>query len=229
VEYAPLLLSFEVAIIATLIAAMSGIAMAALLTRARLPGKNLLDALVTAPLVLPPTVLGYYMLVAIGRRSVIGHAYEHLTGSTIVFTRVGAICAATIGAFPLVVKFGRAALEAVDPSFVRVARTLGATPARAFFTVHLPLASRGVIAAIMLAFARSLGDFGVTLMVAGDIPGETQTASLAIYDAIQARHEAEATGMVLILSAVAIAILYLVNRLTAGGEGEERNAQQSCR
>lgn len=220
-DYAPLLLSLEVATIATLIAAMTGVAMAALLTRARLPGKNLLDALVTAPLVLPPTVLGYYMLVAIGRRSVIGHAYEHMTGSTIVFTRVGAICAATIGAFPLVVKFGRAALEAVDPRFVRVARTLGATPTRAFFTVHLPLASRGVIAAIMLAFARSLGDFGVTLMVAGDIPGETQTASLAIYDAIQARHEAEATGMVLILSAVAISILYLVNRLTNRNEGKE--------
>jgi molybdate transport system permease protein len=195
--------------------------MAALLARARLPGKNLLDALVTAPLVLPPTVLGYYMLVAIGRRSVIGHAYEQLTGSTIVFTRTGAVCAATIGAFPIVVKFGRAALEGVDPIFIRVARTLGATPTRTFFTVHLPLASRGVIAAIMLAFARSLGDFGVTLMVAGDIPGETQTASLAIYDAIQARREAEATGMVLILSAVAISILYLVNRLTARSEGEE--------
>jgi molybdate transport system permease protein len=221
VDYAPLLLSIEVATIATSIAAILGVAMAALLTRARLPGRHVLDALVTAPLVLPPTVLGYYMLVAIGRRSVIGHAYEHLTGSTIVFTRVGAICAATIGAFPLVVKFGRAALEAVDPSYVRIARTLGANQTRAFFTVHLPLASRGVIAAIMLAFARSLGDFGVTLMVAGDIPGETQTASLAIYDAIQARHEAEATGMVLILSAVAIAILYLVNRLTARREGEE--------
>ena len=220
-DYAPLLLSLEVATVATLIAAILGVAMAALLTRAQLPGKNLLDAIVTAPLVLPPTVLGYYMLVAIGRRSVIGHAYEHLTGSTIVFTRVGAICAATIGAFPIVVKFGRAALEAVDPSYVRVARTLGANPIRAFMTVHLPLASRGVIAAIMLAFARSLGDFGVTLMVAGDIPGETQTASLAIYDAIQARHEAEATGMVLILSAVAISILYLVNRLAARSEGEE--------
>jgi molybdate transport system permease protein len=218
VDYAPLLLSLEVATVATLNAAVTGVAMAALLTRARLPGKNLLDALVTAPLVLPPTVLGYYMLVALGRRSVIGHAYEHLTGSTIVFTRTGAICAATVGASPLVVKFGRAALEAVNPSFVRAARTLGATPTRAFFTVHLPLASRGVIAAVMLAFARSLGDFGVTLMVAGDIPGETQTASLSIYDAIQARRETEATGMVLILSAVAIAILYLVNRLTARSE-----------
>ena len=220
-DFAPLYLSIEVALVATVIAAILGLAVAALLTRSNLPGRNFLDALVTAPLVLPPTVLGYYMLVAIGRHSLIGHAFEQLTGSTIVFTRTGAVCAATVGAFPLVVKFGRAALESVDPSYVRVARTLGATPTRAFFTVRLPLASRGVIAAIMLAFARSLGDFGVTLMVAGDIPGETQTASLAIYDAIQARREAAATGMVLILSAVAIAILYLVNRLTAHNEGKE--------
>lgn len=218
VDLAPLCLSIEVATIATVIAAILGVAMAALLTKRDLPGRHFLDALVTAPMVLPPTVLGYYLLVALGRRSMIGHAFEHITGSTIVFTRIGAICAATVGAFPLVVKFGRAALESVNPSFVRAARTLGASPTRAFFTIHLPLASRGVIAAIMLAFARSLGDFGVSLMVAGDIPGQTQTASLAIYDAIQGRREAEATSMVLILSAVAIAILYLVNRLTARQE-----------
>jgi molybdate transport system permease protein len=214
VDLAPLLLSFEVAIAATLMAAVLGVAVAGILASTRFPGKNVLDALVTAPLVLPPTVLGYYMLVTIGRRSVIGHVYEHLTGSTIVFTRIGAICAASIGAFPLIVKFGRAALEAVDPRYIWMARTLGANPTRAFLTVHLPIASRGIVAAIMLGFARSLGDFGVTLMVAGDIPGETQTASLAIYDAIQARHESEATGMVLILSAVALSIVYLVNRLS---------------
>ncbi|MEO8876249.1 MAG: molybdate ABC transporter permease subunit [Polyangiaceae bacterium] len=214
-DLAPLLLSFEVAAAATIVAAILGVATAALLTKRNLPGRDLLDALVTAPMILPPTVLGYYALVALGRRSVLGHAYEHVTGSTIVFTKTGAVVAATIGAFPLVVKFGRAALEAVDGSFVAAARTLGASPKRAFFTVHLPLASRGIIAAIMLAFARSLGDFGVTLMVAGDIPGETQTAALAIYDAIAARREAEATGMVLILSAIAITILYLVNKLTA--------------
>ena len=214
-DLAPLALSFEVAICATAIAATFGVAIAALLARPSLPGRNLLDAIVTAPLILPPTVLGYYMLVAIGRRSTVGQVYEGVTGNTIVFTRTGAIFAAALGAFPLVVKFGRAALEAVSPSYVNAARTLGAGPWRTFFQVRLPLASRGVIAAVMLAFARSLGDFGVTLMVAGDIPGETQTASLAIYDAIQARRDAEATGLVLILSAVAIGILYAVNRLTS--------------
>jgi molybdate transport system permease protein len=124
--------------------------------------------------------------------------------------------AATVGALPLVVKTGRAALEGVDPTLVRAARTLGATSSRAFFTVQLPLAARGLAAALMLAFARSLGDFGITLMVAGDIPGETQTASLAIYDAIQEHRDAAALGMVLTLTAVAIAILYGVNKLTGG-------------
>lgn len=214
-DLAPLALSLEVAVCATAIAGSVGVLAAGLLTRPRLPARDLFDAIVTAPLILPPTVLGYYLLVAVGRRSTVGSVYEGVTGNTIVFTRTGAVFAAAIGAFPLVVKFGRAALESVDPTFVRAARTLGASPWRAFVEVRLPLASRGILAAVMLAFARSLGDFGVTLMVAGDIPGETQTASLAIYDAIQARHDAQATGLVLILTAVAVGILYGVNRLTA--------------
>ncbi len=214
-DLAPLLLSLEVASVAVVVAAVLGVALAALLTRERLPGRDLLDALVTAPIVLPPTVLGYYLLVALGRRSLLGHAFEQLTGSSIVFTKTGAICAATVGALPIVVKSGRAALEGVDVTLVRAARTLGAGPMRAFFTVRLPLAGRGIVAALMLAFARSLGDFGVTLMIAGDIPGETQTASLAIYDAIQSHREAEAIGLVLVLTAVAVSILYTVNRLTA--------------
>ncbi len=213
-DFAPLVLSLEIAVLATILAGVFGMAVATALTKKNLPARDLLDALMTAPMILPPTVLGYYVLVALGRRSVIGHAFESITGHSIVFTRFGAVVAATIGGFPLVVKFGRAALEAVDPSFVDAARTLGASPLRAFFTIRLPLASRGVVAAVMLAFARSLGDFGVTLMVAGDIPGETQTASLAIYDAISARRQTEATGMVLILSAVAIGILYAVNKIT---------------
>ncbi len=210
----PLALSFQIATIATTIAAVFGVLFATLLSRGRFPGRNLADALVTAPMVLPPTVLGYYVLVALGRRSAVGHAFEALTGSSIVFTRTGAVVAAAIGAFPIVVKSSRAALEEVDPVFVQAARTLGAGPARAFLTVQLPLAARGIFAALMLAYARSLGDFGVTLMVAGDIPNDTQTASLAIYDAIQSHHEDEALRMVVILSAIAIAILYTVNRLT---------------
>lgn len=218
-DFEPLVLSLQIAAAATVLAAVLGIGLATLLANVHFPGRDLVDVVATAPIVLPPTVLGYYVLVAVGRRSMIGHAVEAVFGSPIVFTRAGAVLAATVGAFPLVVKSGRAALEGVDPTLIRAARTLGASPVRAFATVQLPLAARGVLAALMLAFARSLGDFGITLMVAGDIPGETQTASLAIYDAIQEHKDAAALGMVAVLTAVAIAILYTVNKLTSGASG----------
>lgn len=211
----PLLLSFKVALIATLLAGVVGTALGALLAEKRLPLRDLLDVLLTAPMVLPPTVLGYYVLVALGRRSAIGGLYESVVGSPIVFTQTGAVVAATIGSLPLIVKSARAALEAVDPVYLSAARTLGASPLRAFLTVQLPLAAGGIIAGLMLGFARALGDFGVTLMVAGDIPGETQTASLAIYDAIQANRDDDALGMVALLTATAIGLLYAINKLSA--------------
>ena len=213
-DYYPLALSFQIAVAATLLSAVVGTAFGILLANKRFPGREVLDVLLTAPLVMPPTVLGYYVLVALGRRSALGKLFESITGSSIVFTKTGAIVAATIGALPLVVKSARAALEGVDPTLVRAARTLGATPTRAFFTVHLPLAARGLVAGLMLAFARSLGDFGLTLMVAGDIPGETHTASLAIYDAIQAQKETQALGLVAVLTAIALVTLYSVNKLS---------------
>jgi molybdate transport system permease protein len=213
VSLAPLALSLQVATLATILAAACGIAVAALLATTRFRGRDALDVLLTAPMVLPPTVLGYYLLVALGRRSPIGQAAESALGRPIVFTRAGAVIAATVGALPLVAKSARAALESVDPTLVNAARTLGAGPARAFFTIQLPLAARGTLAGVMLAFARSLGDFGATLMVAGDIPGETQTASLAIYDAIQEHREGEALGLALALTAMAVVVLYAANKL----------------
>jgi len=214
VEWQPLFLSFEIATLATLLATIIGVALATLLATKRFWGRDLLDVLITTPMVLPPTVLGYYVLVALGRKSWIGETYEHLTGNSIVFTRTGAVIAAAIGALPLIAKAARAALEGVDPTLLRAAQTLGATRTRAFFTVHLPLAAPGVLAGVMLGFARALGDFGVTLMIAGDIPGETQTASLAIYDAIQANRQDDAIGMIAVLSAFAIVTLYAVAKLT---------------
>ncbi|MFO0722631.1 MAG: molybdate ABC transporter permease subunit [Myxococcota bacterium] len=213
-DLSPLALSLRIAIVATGMAALLGTILGALLNHRRLWGRDLLDAVITAPIVLPPTVLGYYVLVSLGRGSAIGKAYESLTGTSIVFTTTGATIAAFIGALPIVVKAARSAFEGVDPALVEAARTLGATPLRAFLRVEVPLAKRGIVAGAMLGFARSLGDFGVTLMVAGDIPGETQTAALAIYDKIQAGHDREAIGMILILSAVAIGALYAVNKLT---------------
>jgi molybdate transport system permease protein len=179
-----------------------------------------LDALITMPMVLPPTVLGYYLLIVLGRQSVLGRAYEALTGSPIVFTRTGAIVAAMFGALPLVTKSARAAMEDVDPTLVAAARSLGATPLRAFLTITLPLARGGIAAGATLGFARALGDFGVTLMLAGNIPGLTRTASLAIYDAVQANRESEALGMVLVLSALAVVTLYGVNRLQSRARRE---------
>jgi molybdate transport system permease protein len=209
------LLSLQIALLSTAVAAVLGIAVAALLANVRFPGRDWVDVIVTAPIVLPPTVLGYYVLVSIGRRSGIGHLVESVFGSPIVFTRSGAVVAATVGALPLVVKSGRAAIEAVDITLVRAARSLGAGAFRAFVTVQLPLAGRGLLASVMLAFARSLGDFGVTLMVAGDIPGQTQTASLALYDAIQEHQDRAALGLAVSLTAIGVAVLYTVNKLAS--------------
>ena len=211
-DFAPLVLSFEVALIATVLATALGVGCGLLLVWKRMIARDLIEAITTAPLVMPPTVLGYYVLVALGRHSGIGWAWEYLFGTSIVFTTTGAVVAATLGSLPLVIRASRAALEGVDPTLLRAARTLGAGPMRAFFTVHLPLASSGILAGVMLGFARALGDFGVTLMVAGDIPGETQTAALAIYDAIQAHREAEAAGMVAILTGICVAALYVVTK-----------------
>src|SRR3954469_25849849 len=214
-DWQPLILSFQIAFFATLLATVLGVLIGLWLTSRRAFGRDLIDAITTAPMVMPPTVLGYYVLVALGRNSAVGRAWEALFGSSIVFTRTGAVIAATLGSLPLVIKSARAALEGVDPTLLKAAPRLGAGPVRAFVTVHLPLAARGLIAGVMLAFARSLGDFGVTLMVAGDIPGETQTAALAIYDLIQSHQERAAGGMVAVLTSITIVALYLVNKLTA--------------
>lgn len=209
----PLLLSFRVSLLATLIAGLFGVALAGLLSHRRFPGAQLLDAVLNAPLVLPPTVLGYYLLVLLGRESALGRAYEAVTGSSIVFTVTGATVAAALSALPFVARSARAALESVESRFTEAAATLGAPPLRAFVRVSLPLASRGILAGLTLGFARSLGDFGVTLMVAGNIPGHTQTASLAIYDAIQAGRDNQAALLATILTSLAVCALYAINKL----------------
>jgi molybdate transport system permease protein len=158
-------------------------------------------------------VLGYYLLVALGRTSPLGHLYEYLFGAPLVFTWQAAVVASTFHAIPLLVKSARAAFETVDRSYEKAARNLGASDWRVFWRVTLPLSRRAVIAASVLAFARALGDFGATLMIAGDIPGKTQTASIAIYDAVEGGNTLVARVLVLMLSAIAIAIVYAANRL----------------
>ncbi|HUK89055.1 MAG TPA: molybdate ABC transporter permease subunit [Blastocatellia bacterium] len=215
IDWFPLELSLRVAVIATFIVMLVGVGIAWLLARRKFPGREFVDALITLPLVLPPTVLGYYLLVALGQRSPIGRAIEFATGLRLVFTWQGAVIASTVGALPLVVKTARASIAAVDINLENAARTLGKTEWQVFWRVTLPLASRGVVAAGMLAFARALGDFGATLMVAGNIPGRTQTAAIAIYDATQSGRDNYALTLVLILSAIALSLLYFTNRFSS--------------
>ncbi len=212
-NWAPLLLSFQVAAAATLLAGLLGVALAGWLSMRRFVGRELIDVIITAPMVLPPTVLGYYLLVLIGKNSMIGGLFETLLGHPLVFTPAAAVLAAGVTALPFVVKSAKAAMQDVDPRLLGAAATLGASPLRVFLTVVLPLSRSGILAGITLGFARALGDFGVTLMVAGNLPGLTQTASLAIYDAVQAGRDAEAAGMAAVLTAMAIAALFLGNWL----------------
>ena len=213
VNWFPLWLSLRVAALATLVSLALGLWIAYVLANRKFRGKELLDAVVTLPLVLPPTVLGYYLLVALGRTSPLGHLYEYLFGAPLVFTWQAAVVASTFHAIPLLVKSARAAFETVDRSYEKAARNLGASDWRVFWRVTMPLSRRAVIAASVLAFARALGDFGATLMIAGDIPGRTQTASIAIYDAVESGNTLVARVLVLVLSAIAIAIVYAANRL----------------
>lgn len=212
VDWFPLWLSLRVAALATVLSLSIGLWLAYMLANRNFPGKELLDAVVMLPLVLPPTVLGYYLLVTLGRESALGRVYEWLFGGPLVFTWQAAVLASTLHAVPLLVKSSRAAFQSVDRSYERAARTLGASEWRLFWRVTLPLARRSIVAAAVLAFARSLGDFGATLMIAGDIPGRTQTASIAIFDAVESGNRARARGLVLVISILTIAIVYAANR-----------------
>ena len=215
IDWFPLWLSLRVAVISTALALAVGLWIAYLLANRNFRGKEALDAAVTLPLVLPPTVLGYYLLVLIGRASPLGKAWESVFGSPLVFTWKAAVVAALLHSLPLLVKSARAALESVDRSYERAARNLGASEWKTFWRVTLPLARRSIFAASALAFARSLGDFGVTLMVAGNIPGRTQTAAVAIYDAYESGNNTLALALVLVISFAALAILSIANRLGA--------------
>ncbi len=213
IDWFPLWLSLGVAALATVISLLLGIWLAWLLANRDFRGRDVLDAIATLPLALPPTVLGYYLLVVIGRASWIGEAWEKLTGSPLVFTWRAAVIASTLHAIPLLVKSSRAALENVDRAYEKAARSLGASEWRLFWRVSIPLARRPIAAATALAFARSMGDFGTTYMVAGDIQGRTQTAAIAIYDAVDANNTLVASVLAIVISILTVAIVYLSNKL----------------
>lgn len=214
-----LTLSLKVACWATAIALVLGVAVGFLLARRRFPGRELLDTILTLPMVMPPTVLGYYLLVLLGRKGWIGQSLQDWFGINLIFTWQGAVIAAAIVAFPLVFKPARAAFETVDGRLEDAARVLGISEAALFLRVTLPLAWRGILAGALLAFARAMGEFGATLMVAGSIPGRTQTLSIAVYEAVQAGQDDIANTLVLITSAVCIAVLLTAGRLAPGRVG----------
>lgn len=219
--FEPLLISLRISLSAAMLAMLLGVPIAAALARWRGPLGSSLDALANLPLVLPPTVLGYYLLVLLGARSPIGNALSAL-GMPLVFTWQGAVIAAATVAVPLVIQSSRAAIEAVDHDLEDVARTLGRSEWGVFFSVTFPLARRGVIAGGVLAFSRALGEFGATLMVAGNIPGRTQTLPLAIYDAVQAGDQMRANLLALLLTITALALLLIIRRMSVGLEHESR-------
>ncbi len=193
-----------------------GLAAAFLLAKRQFWGKELLDAVLTLPLVLPPTVTGFYLLVLLGRNGLIGSYLFNLTGWQITFTWYAAVVAAAVMALPLMIKSARAAIESVDLQYEGAARSLGRGEISTFFLVVLPLARRGIIAGIVLSFARALGEFGATIMLAGNIVGQTQTMPLAIYQAVFAGEEREAQLLAVVLTAFSILALYLTNKLTNG-------------
>jgi molybdate transport system permease protein len=209
----PLLLTLKVAGLATLAAFLVGVALAFFLTRFRFWGREWLDAIFTLPLVMPPTVLGYYLIVLIGRNGWIGRWLNETLGITLMFTWQGAVIASTVVSLPLVFKAARSAFESVDQNLEKAARTLGLSEVGVFLRVSFPLAWRGIMAGTMLAFARAMGEFGATLMVAGNLPGKTQTLSLAVYDAVQAGNDRLAAILVLITSLVCMVVLVSSGRI----------------
>jgi molybdate transport system permease protein len=207
-------LSLLVVSLATVLIAVLGTALGFLLAKRQFRAKELCDAVLTLPMVLPPTVTGYYLIVLLGKRGLLGRYLYELTGWTPAFTWQGAVVAAGVMALPIMVKSARAALESVDARYEMVSFSLGKGEFETFFRVTLPLALRGLLAGIVLSFARALGEFGATLMLAGNIPGKTQTMPLAIFEAFIAGEDRQAHVLALILTFASIATIYLTNILT---------------
>ncbi len=212
--WSALRLSLLVGSIAIVLISLIGTAFGYLLARRDFRGKDALDAVLTLPMILPPTVTGYYLILLLGRRGVIGEPLYAVTGWTVTFTWAAAVIAATVIALPLMVKSARAAIESVDTEYEIASRIMGRSEWETFFRITLPLAGRGVLAGIVLSFARAFGEFGATLMLAGNIPGRTQTMPLAIYEAVASGEDERAMVLALILTGISVTVVYLTNRLS---------------
>jgi molybdate transport system permease protein len=213
INWFPLFFSLRVAFLATIVGILIGLPIAYYLSKSRSRLSDLIDTVLTLPIVLPPTVLGYYLLVALGRQSWLGQFLEANFGIMLVFTPMGAVIAAAVVSIPFLIKSARSAFAEVDRNVIHAAMLLGRNEWNIFISIIVPLAWRGMMSGIILAFARALGDFGTTLMVSGSIPNQTLTMPIAIYDALQAGDKDTTFVMVLIMTAVAFTLLFLLNRL----------------
>ena len=210
-DWFPLGLSLRVALLATIMTAIVGVPAAWLLARRHFAGRDLISATLLTPLVLPPTVLGYYLLMVIGRRGFVGRLLD-ARGIELAFTWRAAVLAAAVGSFALLIKTAQAGFESIDKRLEQAAQTLGHSDWSVFWTISVPLAWRSILAGIVLAFCKALGDFGITLMVAGDIPGRTQTLPLAIYDHVQSNQLQQANTLALVSVAIVIVLMLLLGR-----------------
>lgn len=210
-DWFPVFLSLRVAVIALVIVTFAGMPLSRLMARREFYGKEFIEAAITLPLVLPPSVIGYGLLMLIGKNGLLGSLLSQM-GIHVLFTWWAAVLASTVVALPLMYQSARAAFESVDVNLEKAARTLGAGEVRVFFTITLPLAWPGLMAGLVLSFARALGEFGATLMVAGNIPGQTQTIPLAIYFAVDAGDNVTAKTLVAIITVFSFIVIFSVNR-----------------
>jgi len=209
-DWSPVFLSLKVAVLAVTAVTVVGVPLARLMARSEFYGKDIVEAVLTLPLVLPPSVVGYGLLMCIGKNSILGQALGKM-GIVLIFTWYAAILASSVVAFPLMYQSAKAAFQGVDQNLEDAARTLGAGEIRVFFTITLPLAWPGIVSGVVLSFARALGEFGATLMVAGNIPGVTQTIPLAIFFAVDAGDNATANTLVLLTTIFSFLVILWVN------------------
>ncbi len=211
-SFIPIILSLKVAFAAVIIVTCFSIPIATLMAKREFLGKDVVESIITLPLVLPPSVIGFMLLYVFGKNGPLGKLFEHWFQTRIVFTLAGAVIAAAVVAFPLMYQAVKVAIEGVDQTLEQAARTLGASELRVFFTITLPLTLNGIVAGLVLAFARSLGEFGATLMIAGNIPGKTQTMPIAIYFANEAGDTTQASILVIIMTVFSFLVIYGLNR-----------------
>ena len=210
--WAPILLSLRIAFIATFFSAIFGILFAFIINKPNIPGKNIWETLSTLPMILPPSVTGYYLLLLLGKRGAVGRFFIDIFGYKIIFTWVAAVIAAAVVSLPLMYQNVKAAFVSTNPIYENAARTLGSGTFKVFRTITIPLALPGIISGIVLAFCRAIGEFGATLMVAGNIPRKTQTVPTAIYYAVQNGKDEEANLLVLLMTGFSFLLIFSLNQ-----------------